>query len=114
MNAALAIEFATWKPSSDQYANVDTEVKLKLSTLCFFCNRPTLGALMGLGTDLGNAFKNPNEEASQTEVSTGDEQTQDEQAEEEDADQESIPDDASGNFCKLRMPNIHRSPCINY
>ena len=51
------MEFDTWKPGTPDYANVDTEVRMRLTTLFFFCNRPTVGALMALGGDLGDAFK---------------------------------------------------------
>lgn len=53
------MQFDTWKPSSPDYANIDSELHMQLTTLFFFCNRPTIGALMGLGTDLGEAFKDP-------------------------------------------------------
>ena len=32
---------------------------MELTTLYFFCNRPTVAAMMALGTDLGDAFKDP-------------------------------------------------------
>jgi vacuolar protein sorting-associated protein 13A/C len=35
---------------SPEYANIDKEVRIGLSTLSFYCNRPTLIALMDLGT----------------------------------------------------------------
>ena len=53
------MDFETWKPGSGDYANVDSELRMRLTTLFFFCNRPTLGALMAFGTDLGDAFKTP-------------------------------------------------------
>ncbi|KAK9815130.1 hypothetical protein WJX73_008307 [Symbiochloris irregularis] len=56
---AWVMQFDTWKPSSPDYANVDSELHMQLTKLYFFCNRPTIGALMGLGTDLGDAFKDP-------------------------------------------------------
>lgn len=58
------MQFDTWKPSSPDYANVDSELHMQLTTLFFFCNRPTMGALMGLGTDLGDAFKDPSSDES--------------------------------------------------
>ena len=51
------MEFESWKPGSAQYANLDSEMRMRLTTLFFFCNRPTVGALMALGGDLGDAFK---------------------------------------------------------
>ena len=53
------MEFETWKPGSPDYAQVDAELRMRLTMLFFFCNRPTLGALMGLGGDLSAAFKDP-------------------------------------------------------
>jgi vacuolar protein sorting-associated protein 13A/C len=35
---------------SPEYANIDKEVRIGLATLSFYCNRPTLIALMDLGT----------------------------------------------------------------
>jgi vacuolar protein sorting-associated protein 13A/C len=44
--------FAQYRPSSSGYTGLDVEVALKLSTLVFYCNRPTVAALMVFGTDL--------------------------------------------------------------
>jgi vacuolar protein sorting-associated protein 13A/C len=44
--------FAQYSPSSSNYNGLDVEVALKLSTLVFYCNRPTVAALMVFGTDL--------------------------------------------------------------
>jgi hypothetical protein len=44
--------FARYDPSSSNYSGLDVEVVLRLSTLVFYCNRPTVAALMVLGTDL--------------------------------------------------------------
>jgi vacuolar protein sorting-associated protein 13A/C len=44
--------FAQYSPSSNNYNGLDVEVALKLSTLVFYCNRPTVAALMVFGTDL--------------------------------------------------------------
>ena len=56
---AWKVDFQTWKPGSAHYDNVDAAMDMQLTTLYFFCNRPTVAALMGLGTDLGDAFKDP-------------------------------------------------------
>ena len=56
MNAAMTLDFATWQRGSEQYANVDAELTIRLTTLYFFCNRPTLGALMGIGEDISDAL----------------------------------------------------------
>jgi hypothetical protein len=45
--------FAKYNPTSSNYTGLDVEVVLKLSTLVFYCNRPTVAALMVFGTDLG-------------------------------------------------------------
>jgi hypothetical protein len=44
--------FATHSPSGSSYRGVDVEVVLRLSSLAFYCNRPTVAALMVFGTDL--------------------------------------------------------------
>lgn len=59
VDASLSLEFETWKPESEKYANVDAELRVRLTTLHFFGNRPTIGALMGIGKDLSLAFKSP-------------------------------------------------------
>lgn len=45
--------FARYSPTSSNYTGLDVEVVLKLSTLEFYCNRPTVAALMVFGTDMG-------------------------------------------------------------
>jgi hypothetical protein len=45
--------FARYNPLSTNYTGLDVEVTLRLSTLVFYCNRPTVAALMVFGTDLG-------------------------------------------------------------
>ena len=55
------MDFESWKPGSPDYADVDSELRMRLTTLFFFCNRPTVGALMALGSDLGDAFKAGND-----------------------------------------------------
>lgn len=44
--------FAQYSPSSSGYSGLDTEVALVLSRLVFYCNRPTVAALMVFGADL--------------------------------------------------------------
>ena len=53
---AWTMEFETWQQGSPMYANVDAELRMRLTTLYFFGNRPTIGALMGIGGDLSAAF----------------------------------------------------------
>lgn len=45
--------FARYNPTSPNYTGLDVEVMLRLSTLVFYCNRPTVAALMVFGADLG-------------------------------------------------------------
>lgn len=45
--------FVRYNPTSSSYTGLDVEVALRLSTLVFYCNRPTVAALMVFGTDLG-------------------------------------------------------------
>ena len=62
---AWKLDFQSWKPGSPQYANLDSALDMQLTTLYFFCNRPTVAALMAIGTDLGDAFKDPQAAAQQ-------------------------------------------------
>ena len=59
MDATWTMEFETWQQGSPDYANVDAELRMRLTTLYFFSNRPTIGALMAIGSDLGHAFSGP-------------------------------------------------------
>lgn len=59
LDAAWTLEFEKWQPDAPSYASVDTELRMRLTTLFFYCNRPTLGALMGLGGDLSAAAAAP-------------------------------------------------------
>ncbi|KAK9819963.1 hypothetical protein WJX72_004515 [[Myrmecia] bisecta] len=62
---AWTLDFETWKPTSPLYASIDSQLHMRLTTLFFFCNRPTIGALMAVGVDLGKAFKGDDAEDSQ-------------------------------------------------
>ena len=53
--AAWELDFNIWRPTSPAYRGTDTELTMKLTTFWFFCNRPTVGALIGLSTDLAAA-----------------------------------------------------------
>eukprot|EP00884_Botryococcus_braunii_P010315 jgi/Botrbrau1/19285/Bobra.0073s0028.1 len=53
---AWALVLETWAPGHPQYTGVDSELRMTLTTLYFFCNRPTIGALIGVGIDTGAAF----------------------------------------------------------
>ena len=55
--SSLSLEFETWTPDAPTYADVDAKLRVRLTTLQFFGNRPTIGALMGIGGDLSAAFK---------------------------------------------------------
>lgn len=56
-NSAWVLEFDTWAQTSSGYAGVDSEMRMRLKTLYFYANRPTIGALMGIGGDLAAAFR---------------------------------------------------------
>jgi hypothetical protein len=43
------------RPGSKEYEGVDTSLEVSLNTLYFFCNRPTVAALTGLGADVSAA-----------------------------------------------------------
>ena len=52
---ALVLQYAKWTPKSPEYQDVDAQVHVKLKTLSFFGNRPTLGALTAIGEDISTA-----------------------------------------------------------
>jgi len=52
------ITFAFWSPSSPLYKDVDSEATVELEALYFFCNRPTVAALMMWGLDVSQAISN--------------------------------------------------------
>ena len=47
--------FSMRNPDAPEYAGVDTLLEISFNTLYFYCNRPTVAALMTLGVDLGEA-----------------------------------------------------------
>ena len=102
VDASLSLEFETWKPEAEAYANVDAELRVRLTTLHFFGNRPTIGALMGIGKDLSLAFKHP-QDGTQA-ASSGKESSAKAESTEEEGDPSS--DDASGEM------RHHSFPCI--
>jgi hypothetical protein len=56
---AWTLDFQTWKPDSVDYKGTDAEMSMKLTSFLFFCNRPTVGALIGLGADMAAATDTP-------------------------------------------------------
>lgn len=101
VDASLSLEFETWKPEADTYANVDAELRVKLTTLHFFGNRPTIGALMGIGKDLSLAFKAPGGSAQAgTGSKTSSQDGAEAKAEDSVEDSEPSSDDASGMLAK--------------
>lgn len=55
-NSAWILDFDSWAQGSSGYAGVDSEMRMRLKTLYFAANRPTIGALIALGGDVGAAF----------------------------------------------------------
>ena len=56
---AWALDFETWARGSAEYAGVDSELRMRLTTLFFFLNRPTVAALMAVGSAMAAAVKDP-------------------------------------------------------
>ena len=56
---AWQVDMHVWRPEDPRYAGTDTELTMKLTSFWFFCNRPTVAALMRLGTDMAAASRNP-------------------------------------------------------
>ena len=55
-DSAWILDFDSWAQGSSGYAGVDSEMRMRLKTLYFAANRPTIGALIALGGDVGAAF----------------------------------------------------------
>ncbi|GAB2300237.1 hypothetical protein Dimus_034275 [Dionaea muscipula] len=51
----ISVSFITKDPSSPDYDGIDTQMSICMSRLEFFCNRPTLVALIGFGLDVSSA-----------------------------------------------------------
>lgn len=49
----VRLYFARHNPQSSKYKGVDTEAALRMGSLVFYCSRPTVAALMVLGSDMG-------------------------------------------------------------
>ncbi|KAM1723465.1 hypothetical protein COP2_022339 [Malus domestica] len=52
----VSVTFLTRRSSSPDYDGVDTQMNLRMSKLEFFCNRPTLVALIDFGLDLSSVY----------------------------------------------------------
>ncbi|XP_017974971.1 PREDICTED: uncharacterized protein LOC18603726 [Theobroma cacao] len=50
----VSVTFSTRGSGSPLYDGIDTQMSIRMSKLEFFCNRPTLVALIGFGFDLGS------------------------------------------------------------
>ncbi|PON64877.1 Phosphatidylinositol-4, 5-bisphosphate phosphodiesterase gamma [Parasponia andersonii] len=50
----VSVIFSSRTPSSHDYDGIDTQMSVRMSKLEFFCNRPTLVALIGFGLDLSS------------------------------------------------------------
>ena len=48
----MRLRFSRFSPTAPSYSGLDMEVGLTLSSLTFYCNRPTVAALMAFGADL--------------------------------------------------------------
>ncbi|OVA16691.1 Peroxin/Ferlin domain [Macleaya cordata] len=64
----VVVTFSTRSSGSPYYDGTDTQMSISMSKLEFFCNRPTLVALIGLGLDLSSAGS---EVGSDSEVNAG-------------------------------------------
>ncbi|GAB2216278.1 hypothetical protein Droror1_Dr00024048 [Drosera rotundifolia] len=51
----VSLNFVTKDPSSPDYDGIDTQMNVYMSKMEFFCNRPTLVALIGFGLDVSSA-----------------------------------------------------------
>ncbi|XP_047337153.1 uncharacterized protein LOC124940662 [Impatiens glandulifera] len=53
----ICVTFSTRNPNSPDYDGMDTKMNIRMSKLEFFCNRPTLVALIGFGFDISSGNK---------------------------------------------------------
>ncbi|CAA0829437.1 calcium-dependent lipid-binding family protein, partial [Striga hermonthica] len=51
----VSVTFLTRNPSSPDYDGIDTQMSIRMSKLEFYCNRPTVVALINFGFDLSSA-----------------------------------------------------------
>ncbi|XP_012842600.1 PREDICTED: uncharacterized protein LOC105962815 isoform X1 [Erythranthe guttata] len=51
----VSVTFLTRNPGSPDYDGIDTQMSIRMSKLEFYCNRPTLVALINFGFDLSSA-----------------------------------------------------------
>ncbi|KAK4798434.1 hypothetical protein SAY86_030760 [Trapa natans] len=51
----VSVNFSTRNSSSPDYDGIDTQMTISMSRLEFFCNRPTVVALIGFGMDLSSS-----------------------------------------------------------
>ncbi|KAA8527969.1 hypothetical protein F0562_035162 [Nyssa sinensis] len=51
----VSVTFFTRNPDSSDYDGIDTQMSIRMSKLEFFCNRPTLVALIRFGFDMSSA-----------------------------------------------------------
>ena len=104
------MEFETWQQGSPDYANVDAELRMRLTTLYFFSNRPTMGALMAIGGDLGQAFSGPKlGDAGGGQVTAADQAPAREQSQEDgDADGTEPSSDAASGASSSRHSHLER------
>ncbi|PRQ37895.1 putative vacuolar protein sorting-associated protein [Rosa chinensis] len=54
------LTFSTLSSSSPDYDGIDTQLSIRMSKLEFFCNRPTLVALIDFGLDLSSVYSEEN------------------------------------------------------
>ncbi|PRQ39555.1 putative vacuolar protein sorting-associated protein [Rosa chinensis] len=52
----VSLTFSTLSSSSPHYDGIDTQMSIRMSKLEFFCNRPTLVALIDFGLDLSSVY----------------------------------------------------------
>ncbi|KAK6930330.1 Vacuolar protein sorting-associated protein 13, DH-like domain [Dillenia turbinata] len=52
----VSVTFSMRGPDSPDYDGTDTQMSIRMSKLEFFCNRPTLVALIGFGLDVSYAY----------------------------------------------------------
>ncbi|KAG8370579.1 hypothetical protein BUALT_Bualt14G0131800 [Buddleja alternifolia] len=51
----VSVSFLTRNPGSPDYDGIDTQMSIRMSKLEFYCNRPTLVALIDFGLDISSA-----------------------------------------------------------
>lgn len=98
---ALSLSYSKWSPQSPDYHDVDAEVQVQLKTLSFFCNRPTVAALMAIGNDVSAVNAGQQPDAPAAAVKQPSNQTDSAQADDPDIDKGNLHIGNCKTWCQV-------------